>query len=160
MNFSDNVPDTIIDTANQLHRSILRLVRVLRASRPGKGLTLSGLSVLGCLYRDGSATATALAAYLHVQPQSLTRLVAGLERRKLITRRPNHSDRRQSVLEITTKGEQLLIETIHDQRVRLAQIIAMELTPAEQELLRIAAGLVDHIAEATDSQTLLQHDRM
>jgi hypothetical protein len=37
--------------------------------------------------------------------------------------------------------------------VKLSQIIAQELTPAEQELLRIAADLMDHIAEAIETQT-------
>ena len=109
--------------------------------------------MLGRLYREGMTTATALAAYLRIQPQSLTRLVADLERRKLITRRPNGADRRQSLLAITDAGGQLLIETVHDQQVKLAHTIAKELTPAEQELLRIAAGLMDHLATVIETQT-------
>lgn len=153
MSSSVNPPDTTIDTANRLHRSALCLLRVLRASQPAKGLTLSRLSVLGRLYRDGMATATVLAAYLRIQPQSLTRLVADLERRKLITRQPNSADRRQSLLEITDAGVQLLIENVRDQRVKLAHTMAKELTPVEQELLRIAAGLMDHLVTVTEAQT-------
>jgi DNA-binding MarR family transcriptional regulator len=141
-----------IDTANQLHRSALRLFRFLRETQPAKGLTLSKFSVLGYLYRKGRATATELAAYLRVRPQSLTRLVADLEQRKLILRRSKDEDRRQSLLQITEAGARLLDEDIRDQRVRLAQVIEKDLTPAEQELLRIAAGLLDHIGEGAESQ--------
>jgi DNA-binding MarR family transcriptional regulator len=153
MNASHNPPDNTIDMTNHLYRSALRLLRVLQATQPAKGLTLSRLSVLGRLYRDGMATATALADYLHIQPQSLTRLIADLERRKLITRRPNGADRRQSLLAITDAGVHLLIETVHDQQAKLAQTMAKELTPAEQELLRIAAGLMDHLATVIEAQT-------
>ena len=59
------------ETANQLHRSVLQLIRLLRTDRPGKtDLSWSKLSVLGRLHRQGQATATDLAAYLRVQPQS------------------------------------------------------------------------------------------
>lgn len=141
-----------IDTANQLHRSALRLFRFLRETQPPKGLTLSKFSVLGYLYRKGIATATELAVYLRVRPQSLTRLVADLEQHKLILRRRKDEDRRQSLLQITEAGARLLNEDIRDQRVRLAQVIEKELTPAEQELLRISARLLDHIGERAESQ--------
>lgn len=144
---------TALDAANQLHGSALRLFRVLRAARPAKGLTLSKAGVLGYLYRDGMTTLTELAAYLRVRPQSLTRLLADLERRKLIVSRPNGEDRRENLLEVTEVGVHVLVEHIRDQRVKLAQVIEKELTPAEKELLRIAAGLMDRIAERTEAET-------
>jgi len=137
-----------LDIANQLHRSALRLLRVLRTVRSVDGLGMSKLGVLGRLYRDGTATATELADYLRVQPQSLTRLVDDLEKRSLITRRSNIEDRRQSLLEITETGAQALTETVRDRRESLAQIIIDVLTPAEQELLRLSAGLIDKLAAA------------
>jgi DNA-binding MarR family transcriptional regulator len=146
---------TAAETTNHLHRSALRLFRVLRVTRAAEGLTLSKLGVLGRLYREGTATATELAAYLRIRPQSLTRLVADLEQRKLIVRRSKDEDRRQSLLEITEAGARVLNEDLRDQRVRLAQVIGKELTPAEQELLRIAAGLMGHIAEVTESEIAL-----
>jgi DNA-binding MarR family transcriptional regulator len=141
--------DTALETANRLHRGALRLLQVLRASR-AKGLTLSQLGVLGRLYREGKATATELAGYMRIKPQSLTRLVADLERRKLIVRRSKEEDRRQSLLEITEAGTRLLDQDLRDQRAKLAQVIGKELIPAEQELLRIAAGLMDRVAEGAE----------
>lgn len=152
---AQNVPsETTVDTANQVHRSTLRLLRLLRASRPAKGLSSSKLAVLGRLYQGGRATATALAAYLRIQPQSLTRLVADLERRKLITRLQNDADRRQRLIEITEGGSHLLMEEIGAQRVTLAETMAKELTATEQELLRLAAGLMDHLSSVTEARTI------
>ena len=149
----EEASSTATDTANQLYRSALRLFRVLRATRPAKGLTLSKAGVLGYLHRDGMTTSTELAAYLRVKPQSLTRLLADLEERKLILSRSNGEDRRENLLEITEAGAQLLVEEIQGQRMKLAEAIEEELTPAEKELLRIAAGLMDRVAEKTEMQT-------
>jgi len=121
--------------------------------RSTDGLSASKLGVLGYLNRNGTATATELAAYLRVQPQSLTRLVDDLAKRSLIARRLNIEDRRQSLLEITEAGAHLLIETIGVQREVLARTIIDALTPAEQELLRISAGLMDKLAGAIDGSS-------
>ena len=136
-----------VDAANQLHRSAMKLFRVIRTGRPAKGLSLVRFGLLGRLYRDGAATATDLAAYLRIKPQSLTRLIADLEQGGLIARHTNDDDRRQNMLEITHAGARALVEDVRDQRDSLAQVIEKELTPAEQELLRIAAGLMDRVAE-------------
>ena len=128
----------------------MRLLRVLRTARQGEGLSLSKAGVLGHLYRDGKTTSAELAAYLRVKPQSLTRLLADLEKGKLIVRQSNGKDRREILLDITEAGARLLIEEIRGQRVRLAQVIEGGLTPVESEMLRIAAGLMDRIAEKAE----------
>jgi DNA-binding MarR family transcriptional regulator len=87
-----------------------------------------------------------LAAYLRVKPQSLTRLLADLEKGKLISRRPDPGDLRQSLLEISESGRQLLSQEIREQRLTLAKVIGQELTPVEQDLLGLAAGLLDRLA--------------
>jgi DNA-binding MarR family transcriptional regulator len=76
-------------------------------------------------------------------------MLADLEKGKLIARRSNGEDRRENLLEITEAGAKLLIEDIRGQRARLSQAIEGELTGAEKELLRIAADLMDRIAEKT-----------
>ena len=80
MDIIDNYTDNAIQTAHQLHSSVMGLLRVIQRGRPDKKLSLSKISILGRLYRVGSATATTLAAYLHIKPQSLTRLIADLEK--------------------------------------------------------------------------------
>lgn len=153
MNDYHKPSDVTADAAYQLHRSALRLLRLLQASQPAKGLSSMKLSVLGRLYWDGAATATALAAYLRVRPQSLTRLIAELEKQKFIVRRTDDEDRRRNLLEITNAGAHSLAEVVRCHRMTLAETMARELTGAEQELLRIAAGLMDRIVAAMEDQT-------
>jgi DNA-binding MarR family transcriptional regulator len=145
-----------LDTAVTLHQSASRLTRVLRASFSTERLSASKLGVLGFLHREGPATAADLAAYLRVQPQSLTRLVDDLEGRSLIDRLPSMEDRRRSPLKINEAGLRLLTETIGKQRESLARTIAEVLTPAEQELLRLSAGLMDELAAALEGSVLAQ----
>ena len=145
--------DVTADAAYQLHRSALRLLRLLQASQPAKGLSSMKLSVLGRLFMDGPATATELAAYLRVRPQSLTRLIAELEKQKFIVRRSDDEDRRRNLLEIKNAGAHSLAEVVRCHRMTLAETMAKELTAAEQELLRIAAGLMDRIVAAMEDQT-------
>ena len=50
-----NEPSSLsIDTANQLHRTALKLFRLLRDTRTANGLTPAKLGVLGRLYRGGT----------------------------------------------------------------------------------------------------------
>src|SRR4029079_8529098 len=93
--------NALLDTATRLHRSALRLSRRMRAVRPHGKLSLARLGVLGRLHREGAASGATLAAALGVRPQSLTRLLAALERDGLIARRSDEADRRQSTIAIT-----------------------------------------------------------
>jgi DNA-binding MarR family transcriptional regulator len=145
--------DTPMDVARALHHSATLMSRRLMAARAPDGLSAARLAVLGLLRREGPSTATALAAYLHIQPQSLTRLLADLDRRGLITRRAAETDRRQSLIDITEAGAATLLADVHDRRVMLAEAMAATLTPAERGLLRLAAGLMDRLAEAIETRT-------
>jgi DNA-binding MarR family transcriptional regulator len=89
-----------------------------------------------------------LAAKERIQPQSLTRTLADLEESKLIGRRPDQIDRRQSLIEITLLGEDLLKNDARRQASWLAVAMSSALTPAERELLRLAAQLMRQLAEA------------
>jgi DNA-binding MarR family transcriptional regulator len=134
--------------ARRVGRSVAQLARRLRAERPARAISLSKLSVLGRLSRNGPLTATDLAEQERIQPQSLTRLLADLEQRALVTRRQDQSDRRQVIIEITSKGSELLIEDARTQAAWLARGMSAVLSPVEQELLRLAAQLMQRLADA------------
>jgi DNA-binding MarR family transcriptional regulator len=134
--------------ARRIRRSVTQLARRLRAERPAHAISLSKLSVLGRLSRNGPLTATDLAEQERIQPQSLTRLLADLEQRALVTRRQDQSDRRQMIIEITSKGSELLSEDARPQAAWLARAVSNVLSPVEQELLRLAAQLMQRLTDA------------
>lgn len=148
LNSPDGGPDRSDEAANRLHRAVFELTRWLRASRPAGALGLSKLGVLAYLQRHGAATATALAAYLRVQPQSMTRLLADLEERGLIARQPDSEDRRQSRIDITPDGAALLQDDVREQRMKLGEAMRASLTSAEQDMLGVAADLIGQLARS------------
>ncbi len=152
MKKNDDILDSASETASRLYRSAMKLFRSLRVMRPENGLSITKLSVLARLHQDGVSTASALAAYLRIQPQSITRLIADLEKQGLISRRPDAADRRQSLIDITDQGLRTLNEEVQDQQTHLASLLNRALTPAELGILALAGDLMDRLARDVDAQ--------
>ena len=113
-------------------------------------LSNQALGILAHLYRRGPMTPGALAAAERLQPQSLTRTLARLERQGLVALQPDDRDRRRSLLALTDAGHQALARDMRHRDGWLAGAMARQLTPAERDLLRIAAELMDRLADADD----------
>src|SRR5580698_8131564 len=133
-----------------VRRGSTRLARRLRSERPEAAETLLELSVLGHLYRRGPMTPGALADNERLQPQSLTRALARLERDRLVLRRSDETDRRRSRLALT--------RDMARRDAWLAAAMARELTPTEQQLLRLAGDLMERLAEADDPGQSGRHE--
>jgi DNA-binding MarR family transcriptional regulator len=97
-------------------------------------------------------TAVDLARLENLQPQSLTRIIAELEERGLLARRPDETDRRQILIHITPAGLELLATDARAQTAWLAQAIDATLTGTEQALLHLAVGLLERIAASKDKE--------
>jgi len=134
-------------TAAVLREAMGQLGRRLRAERVGYGLSRSRLSLLTLLSRNGPMTASAMAAAERLQPQSLTRKLSRLEDDGLILRSPDDKDRRQVRIMITDKGAAVVEEDTFRREAWLAKAMAERLTPTERELLRLAAGLMERLAD-------------
>lgn len=106
------------------------------------------LAVLSRLYRAGTHTPKALAEAERIQPQSLTRVLATLEERALVSRVPDPADGRRSLVSITADGLATLREYSVHREKWLADAMAATLSPTERELLRLAAELMARLAES------------
>ena len=106
--FTGKQSENLAEVASSIRRSVVRLVRRLRLERTDEGLSLFKLSILGILYRKGAVTATNLAIQEHIRPQSLTRLLASLERRGYVSRQPDGADRRHLLITLTAEGKKAL----------------------------------------------------
>ena len=127
-------------------RSILALGRRVRTERPAGSLSLSGLGILGSLNRSGPLAATRLALEERLQPQSLTRLIADLERLQLISRTRSLSDRRELIIAITAKGRRVLLEDMAARRSWLEMAMNAALTPGEREVILAASAVMMKLA--------------
>src|SRR6059058_5002984 len=126
---------------NSLRSAVMRLGRRLKHQRVDESLSPTEMSVLGTLAHCGSATPGELARKEHVQPPSMTRIVAMLEAKGLVRREPHPEDRRQIVVTRTAQAETMLAESRRKRNVWLAQL-AGGLTDEEWATLREAAPVL------------------
>lgn len=131
---------------NSLRSAVMRLSRRLRHQRVDESLSATEMSVLATLTRCGSATPGELARKEHVQPPSMTRIVAMLEAKGLVRRDPHPDDRRQVVVRQTEQAEAMLVESRRKRSAWLAQLTE-RLTDEERAVLREAAPVLEKLAQ-------------
>lgn len=91
----------VAEVASELRVVVGQLVRRFRQDRT---VPQPQLAALGWLTRQGARTTSQLAALEHVRPQSMAQTVAQLETAGLVERRPDPSDGRQSLIDLTPAG--------------------------------------------------------
>ncbi|WP_037309130.1 MarR family winged helix-turn-helix transcriptional regulator [Amycolatopsis orientalis] len=135
--------------AGSVRWAVSRLASRLRAQQSGDvgALTRVGASVLANLRHSGPLTVSALAAIEGLQPQSLTRVLNSLEEDGRVVRRPDEHDRRAQRVAITEQGRDALHEHVREGNRWLAEALESRLTPAEREIVLVAAGLMLKVAE-------------
>ncbi|TSB22115.1 MarR family transcriptional regulator [Streptomyces sp. NBC_01525] len=129
-----------------LRGAVMRLSRRLKHQRVDESLTPTEMSVLGTLARCGHATPGELARKEHVQPPSMTRIVAMLEAKGLVRLEPHPDDRRQKVVTQTEQAEAMLAESRHKRDAWLAEL-ATGLDDDEWAKLRAAAPVLEKLAQ-------------
>jgi DNA-binding MarR family transcriptional regulator len=130
----------------ELRRAVVRLNRCLRSAGTDQTLSANKLSALGFLYTNPSCSPGELAVAERLQPQSLTRLLSELEGEGYISRVKSDEDRRQSLLEITSKGKEVLARDMRERDEWLMDAISY-LSDTEQQVLQIAAKIMNRVAE-------------
>jgi DNA-binding MarR family transcriptional regulator len=134
--------------ATELRESIMAVARQMRRHRPETDLTLSQLQLLGEIGRAGVTTPAELAARMHVRVQSLTDSINELVNRELIARRPDVTDRRRQLIEITEAGSALLAADRAERDAWLHATMRDNLTDLEFDLLMLVAPVLRKLAYA------------
>jgi len=131
--------------ADRLHSAAIHVLRRLRVEDKAIGLSGPRASALSVIVFRGPLTMSALAEAEQVRPPTITRLVAGLERRGLVRRVSDARDGRVQLVEATAAGRRLLNRGRALRVARLAQRVAA-LTKNDQDVLARAAELMDNLA--------------
>lgn len=132
------------DVLERLTRHVFARV-VAGVARTTNELDLS-IAQVAALYviddREG-VRASALAEELGRSPAAMSRLLSGLEAKKLIARTPHPTDRRALVLTLTKRGH-AFIDTTSKARVRAISSVG-QLFPegAFERMIAMAAGALD-----------------
>ncbi|MFI7383410.1 MarR family winged helix-turn-helix transcriptional regulator [Streptomyces sp. NPDC049813] len=134
-----------VAAVNSLRSAVMRLSRRLKHQRVDESLSPTEMSVLGTLAGCGSATPGELARKEHVQPPSMTRIVALLEAKGLVGLEPHPEDRRQKVVTSTERAETMLAESRRKRNAWLADLAA-GLDEDDWAKLRAAAPVLEKLA--------------
>lgn len=129
-----------------LRPSLLRLTRILRNQRVDLSVTLTQLSAMATLRKKGPMSAGDLAGHERVQPPSMTKVLAGLEDKGLVTRETHPSDKRQVIITLTQAGLDLLDSERRERDAWLSRRLS-QLTEEERALLRDTIPVLDKLAE-------------
>ena len=136
-----------IAAVTTLRGAVMRLARRLRHQRVEESLSPTEMQVLATLARCGSATPGELARKEHVQPPSMTRIIAMLEEKGLVRREPHPEDRRQVVVSATEQAEDMMNESRRKRDAWLAELVT-GLTEEEWAVLRTAAPVLERLAQS------------
>lgn len=103
--------------------------------------------VLVTLGQYGVMTGKAVGVHSHMHKTKVSRAVALLEKRKLLTRRSNRADKREAFLSLTPAGRQLY-EEVAPHALDFARRLTEILTPADREAFnRAVTQLTDQSAQ-------------
>jgi DNA-binding MarR family transcriptional regulator len=143
---ADATGKTPLAVADALHSAAVHLLRGVRKEDIRSGIGPARLSVLSVLVFAGPARSSDLARIEQVTPATMSRIVAGLEKRRLVKRRASQDDGRVSTIEPTARGTKLLQEGRRRRVARLAKSLAT-LADGDLELIGRAAALIERLAK-------------
>lgn len=111
-----------------------------------EGLTLPRLRLVERLHCQGPAMMRELADELELSPRNMTALVDGLEAEGLVVRRPHPTDRRATMVEVTTDGD-AAAEAILEPAMGAMSCLFADLTEEQQQqfseaLLTLKRGMM------------------
>ena len=147
MGDTPSAPTDSDKTAAELKLVIGRIARSLRQRHAVGDLTLSEVSVLSRLDRDGATTPGVLADQERVRPQAMASTLAVLTEKGLVRRRPDAADGRKVLVSLTPAGTKVLTSR-RDESVRLLADVLAGFTQAEQRKFAAMLPLLERLADA------------
>jgi DNA-binding MarR family transcriptional regulator len=113
-------------------------------------VTSSQILAIFIISQEEQVTMGQLAQMLDLTPRAITGLMAGLEKKKLVTRTKDQSDARITWLSLSEAGRRFLKNARPDASKKLSGLFEV-LTKKEQiELVRIIEKLTDHMKSQID----------
>jgi DNA-binding MarR family transcriptional regulator len=132
--------------ASDLSLAVVRLARQLRFRRPESPVSLSQLSALATLSKEGEMTPGALAMRERVRPPSMTRVIASLAELGFVARNAHPADGRQVLVSVSDAGAHLVEVERRASQEWLKRRLS-ELEPDQRKTLLMAADLMSAIVD-------------
>ena len=131
----------------ELRISLGKLIRRVREQASAGDFTSAQQSVLLRLERDGPATVSALARAESVRPQSMRITVAGLEAIKAVSGKPDPTDGRQTLIDLTPGFRKTVKVSRAAKEDWLTRALQAQLSSQEQKELAAAVRLLQRLAD-------------
>lgn len=138
--------DTDARLASDLSLAVVRLARQLRFRRAESPISLSQLSALSTLAKEGAMTPGALAERERVRPPSMTRVIASLAEMGYVVRSAHPDDGRQVLVSVSQAGADLIEAEKRASQEWLKRRLE-RLDPEERRTLLTAADLMTAIVD-------------
>ncbi|MGV9801870.1 Rv0880 family HTH-type transcriptional regulator [Mycobacterium sp. NPDC003449] len=132
--------------ASDLALAVVRFARQLRVRRSDSPISLTQLSALATLTKEGAMTPGALAVRERVRPPSMTRVLTSLAEQGLVARAAHPVDGRQIVVTVSPAGVDLVQAERRASQEWLLERLA-RLDPDERRTLVAAADLMSAMVD-------------
>jgi DNA-binding MarR family transcriptional regulator len=133
-----------VAAADRLHSAAIHLLRRVRKQDDASGVGPAQLSALSVLVFRGPKTLGTLAAAEQVRPPTMSRIVAGLKRSRLVEISRDSGDARRMQIRPTAKGTRLLQEGRQRRIEYLADHLGT-LTAGDLAQLRASADILEKL---------------
>src|SRR5229473_7364059 len=137
-NQQSSVNNTVLSVSDRLHSAAIHLLRRVRKQDVATGEGPARLSALSVLVFAGPKTLGELAAAEQVKPPTMSRIVAGLARSRLVDITADSKDARRMHIRATPKGTRLLQK---GRRLRIESLAAQLNALPPQELVKLGEAV-------------------
>jgi len=134
----------VVAVADRLHSAAIHLLRRVRKQDVATGEGPARLSALSVLVFGGPKTLGELAAAEQVKPPTMSRIVAGLAKSRLIEIAEDPEDARRMQIRATAKGKSILQKG----RERRIAYLASQINRLTPEELKVLGDAVDILSRA------------
>lgn len=141
--------DVDVELIRESLRRFNRRAGVLKSDPYKIGLSLSQSSALVDIERFGTLKSNDLVRLLHLDKSTVSRMLEGLQEKKLITVSDNPTDRRSRNLTLTISGKKA-VKTIHEASNKSVTDVLCFLDRNEQKALALAFKSLQKAVELAD----------
>jgi len=138
------IQSTPAEVADRLHSAAIHLLRRVRSQDTASGVGPAQLSALSVLVFGGPAALGQLAAAEQVKPPTMSLIVAGLKRRRLVVTQTDARDARRLLIRATPKGIRLLQAARRRRIAHLARQVS-RLTPAQLQRAQEVVAMLEKL---------------
>ena len=134
------------EVSDKLFELYHRVHRLVNESMTEEGVSLARSKFLFFLSKLGPCRSTDIACALNFAPRTVTEAIDGLERDRLVMRKPDPEDRRAKIVSITETGRTVLQAAEHPRK----QLIEEIFSALDDEQLDQLYDIVSKLVEKTD----------